>query len=111
MDKMAEFTRFYRIPGMGHCRGGTGPHDATDKMLEALIDWVEKGQAPQEIIAHRGDRAEFLFAHASTGTGSGIAVPLSVGSARDFLICPYPQRSVFNGKAGGEMDAKNWSCQ
>ena len=111
MDKMAEFTRFYRIPGMAHCGAGTGPQDAPDKMLEALIGWVEKGQAPQEIVTHRGEKAELLFADPDTGTVSGVVVPPSVGSARDFLICPYPKRSVFNGKVGGEMDAENWSCQ
>lgn len=111
MDRLASFSRFYRIPGMAHCGAGTGPQDAPDKMLEALIDWVENDKPPAGIVTHRGDRAELLFADPDTGTVSGVVVPPSQGSARDFLICPYPQKSVFNGKTGGEMDADNWSCK
>ena len=39
------------VPGMFHCSGGVGPdrHDA----VTALIDWVEKGKAPDTIIASK----------------------------------------------------------
>jgi len=80
-------------------------------MLNALIDWVENGKPPAEIVTHRGDRAELSFSDPDTGTVSGVVVPPSAGSPRDFLLCPYPQKSVFNGKKGGEADAENWSCQ
>ena len=45
----AEFARYYRVPGMGHSRGGP----ATDQFdgLAAIVDWVEKGQAPDRILA------------------------------------------------------------
>ncbi len=45
----AEFARLFMVPGMGHCAGGTSPNrfDA----LAALEPWVEKGTAPDKMIA------------------------------------------------------------
>jgi len=39
------------VPGMGHCRG----LDGTDNfdMVSALEGWVEKGKAPDRIVASR----------------------------------------------------------
>ncbi len=105
------FARFYKIPGMGHCGGGTGPQDTPDRLLEALIAWVEQDKAPGPVIAHRGDRAQMAFSDPKTGTVSGVVVPPSVGASRDFLLCPYPTIARFNGKPGGEADAVNWSCK
>ena len=45
----AAFARLFTIPGITHCGGGVGL-DRFDA-LQALIDWVEKGQAPDQIIA------------------------------------------------------------
>ena len=45
----------------------------------------------------------------------GINVPNPEGASRDFLVCPYPQKSVFDKtKAdvpGAVFEAANWSCQ
>jgi feruloyl esterase len=40
-----DFFRLFMVPGMAHCGGGVGPdrHDA----VTAMINWVEKGQAPR----------------------------------------------------------------
>ena len=47
-----DWARLFMIPGMTHCAGGP----ATDQfdMLAAIVAWVEKGAAPERIIA-RGD--------------------------------------------------------
>jgi feruloyl esterase len=111
MDKLASFGRYYKVPGMGHCGSGTGPQDAPDRLLDALIDWVEKDKAPASVVTHRGDRAQLMFADPKSGTVSGVVVPPSEGGPRDFLLCPYPTYGKFNGKAGGENEAANWSCQ
>jgi feruloyl esterase len=62
--KAANFSRLYLVPGMYHCGGG----DSTDRfggeagsyssdpdrdLLEALVQWREKGRAPQTITAAR----------------------------------------------------------
>ncbi|MBC5785681.1 tannase/feruloyl esterase family alpha/beta hydrolase [Ramlibacter sp. USB13] len=82
----ADFSRLFLIPGMGHCSGGA----ATDSWdgLGALVDWVEKGQAPQRIVA--------------TGT--------SVFPGRSRPLCPYPQYAHYNG-SGNPEDAANFSCR
>ena len=46
-----EFFRLFMVPGMAHCGGGIGP-DRHDPMT-AMIDWVEKGKAPDSIVASR----------------------------------------------------------
>lgn len=45
----AEAARLFLAPGVGHCSGGTGP-DRID-WLSAIENWVEKGQAPEELPA------------------------------------------------------------
>ncbi|MGE5722079.1 MAG: tannase/feruloyl esterase family alpha/beta hydrolase [Sphingomonadales bacterium] len=45
-------SRFYMVPGMGHCGGGANTFDQFD-LLGAVVDWVEKGKVPQAIPASR----------------------------------------------------------
>jgi feruloyl esterase len=82
----ADFSRLFLIPGMGHCQGGA----ATDSWdgLGALVDWVEKGQAPQRIVA--------------TGT--------TVYPGRTRPLCPYPQYAHYDG-SGNPEDAASFSCR
>jgi feruloyl esterase len=46
---------------------------------------------------------------------SGVLVPPAAGTARDFLLCPFPQVAKFNSaladKDGAVNEAVNWSCQ
>ncbi|MEN9843615.1 MAG: hypothetical protein RLZZ612_1444, partial [Pseudomonadota bacterium] len=48
-NAVAQFVRFYRVPGMGHCSGGP----ATDQfdLLTPLVKWVENGDAPSQLWA------------------------------------------------------------
>jgi feruloyl esterase len=72
---------------MGHCGGGPGPN--TLDGLTALENWVEKKQAPQQIIA----------SHATNG---------QVDRTRP--LCPYPQVAVYKG-SGSIDDAANFACR
>ncbi|KAJ6569732.1 tannase and feruloyl esterase [Mycena vulgaris] len=79
-----DFYRLFLIPGMGHCSGGLGApsfgqsgglnvvNDTSHNILLALVDWVERGVAPDTIV----------------GSGEN-------GTTRTH--CRYPMRSVFNG--------------
>lgn len=80
-----EFARLFLIPGMGHCSGGA----ATDSWdgLGALVDWVEKGEAPKKIVAQ--------------GT--------TVFPGRSRPLCPYPQYAHYDG--GNPEDAASFSCR
>jgi feruloyl esterase len=76
-------SRFYMVPGMLHCGGGNS-FDQFD-LLSKMVDWVEKGQAPQEVIASRRD-----------------------GSATRPL-CPYPSHAQYIG--GDVTKAESFECR
>jgi feruloyl esterase len=48
-EKARDAVRLFAVPGMLHCGGG----EATDQfeMLDAIMDWVEQGRAPDRIAA------------------------------------------------------------
>jgi feruloyl esterase len=124
-EQTQKFMALYELPGIGHCMGGPGPQDGADVVLQALVDWVEADVQPAALVAHRGaDRTKFMFAADAdvpaiplelTGNKPVPQVPTS-GPSRDFLLCPYPQRSVFKGGVANPdkldvNEAANWSCR
>jgi hypothetical protein len=82
--KVAEWSRIFLAPGMGHCGGG--PSLDHFDMLTAVVNWVEKGTAPEVIVA------------------TGKAFP-----GRSRPLCAYPKHAQYNG-SGDTEDAKNFSC-
>jgi feruloyl esterase len=81
-----EFYRLFLIPGMLHCRGGVGC-DTVD-WLTPIIDWVEKGTAPEKINGARVVGGE---------------------TKRTRPLCPYPAVAVYKGT--GNIDAaENFTC-
>jgi len=96
----SNFARFFRVPGMNHCSGGP----ATDQfdMLTPLVNWVEKGQAPDSVLATaRG-----------TGNAGGVNadLPAAWSAARSRPLCPYPKVARYKG-SGSVEDAASFSCQ
>ena len=94
------FARFYRVPGMNHSSGGpaTEQYDA----LASLVDWVERGVAPDRIIATaRG---------AGNAGGANAAVPGDWAVDRTRPLCPYPQVARYNGTGTSER-AENFTCR
>ena len=81
-----EFFRLFMVPGMAHCGGGVGP-DQNDA-VSAVIDWVEKGKAPEKIVARKIVNKEVT---------------------RSRPLCPYPQVARYKG-TGSIDDAANFSC-
>lgn len=81
-----QFFRLFMAPGMGHCGGGIGPdrHDA----MTAMIDWVEKGKAPDSMIASRVVNNQVV---------------------RTRPLCVYPQVARYSG-SGSIDDAANFRC-
>ena len=49
LQKTQSYARLFMVPGMYHCSGGPGPNvfDA----LTPLVTWVERGTAPETIVA------------------------------------------------------------
>ncbi|MEO6293865.1 MAG: tannase/feruloyl esterase family alpha/beta hydrolase, partial [Burkholderiaceae bacterium] len=94
----ASFVRLFPVPGMNHCQGG--PATEQFDMLTALVNWVEKGQAPEQVIATaRPGRNPDVPANWTSG-----------GQPRSRPLCPYPQQVRYRG-AGDINDAANFSCQ
>jgi feruloyl esterase len=79
--------RLFMAPGMGHCGGGEGPN--TFDMVAALEQWVEKKQAPNQIIA----------SHSRDG---------KIDRTRP--LCPYPQVASYKG-TGSTDEAANFVCK
>ena len=86
-SKVNDSYRLFMVPGMAHCRGG----DGTDRFdsISALEQWVEKGKAPESMVA----------AH-YTGETKDRTRPL----------CAYPKVAVYSG-TGSTDDATNFSCK
>jgi feruloyl esterase len=76
---------------MHHCAGGPGPN--TFDMLTALENRVERGVAPQRVIATK-------FVN---------NVPTQ-GVERTRPLCPHPQTAQYVGK-GSIDDAANFVCR
>jgi hypothetical protein len=76
------FYRFFPYPSAGHC-GGAGL-DA-EVLFSALVKWVEKGVAPDHVVAQ-------------------------VTSTRTRKICKYPDVQAYQG-SGSTDDQANFTCQ
>lgn len=82
------FARTFLVPGMNHCSGGP----ATDSFdsIQTMVDWVEKGIAPQSIAAK--------------------ALPTNTDFPnRTRPLCPYPQFAKYKG-SGSVEDASSFVC-
>lgn len=80
------FYRLYMVPGMFHCSGGPGCNTAD--WLGAVMEWVEKGVAPEQLTG----------VHLENGQ-TGMTRPL----------CPYPQVARHKG-TGSIREAANFTC-
>src|SRR5690606_28014338 len=79
-----DWFRVFMVPGMFHCRGGDAPN--TFDMLEAIVAWVERDEAPDSILA--------------TQVRDGRTV-------RTRPLYPYPLVARYTG-TGSVDDAANW---
>jgi feruloyl esterase len=86
LEKTRDWFRVFLVPGMFHCRGGDAPNEFD--MLSAMVDWVEKGQAPHRIIATQ--RAE------------------DKSVKRTLPLYAYPEHAQYRG-TGDVNDAANWT--
>ncbi len=82
-----DFYRLFLAPGAGHCFGGVGPVP-TDP-LEALIAWVERGEAPDTLPATK------------VREDDGVDVSRN--------LCRYPKKLVYKG--GDLHRADSFTCK
>jgi Tannase and feruloyl esterase len=86
LEQVQNWSRIYFVPGMYHCRGGSFALDQFD-LLTAAVDWVEKGKAPDFVVA------------------TGKAFP-----GRSRPLCAYPKYAHYKGQ-GDPEDARNFECR
>jgi feruloyl esterase len=89
--KAKSWLRAFAVPGLLHCRGGAGPTDLDERLLESLVAWVEKGQAPETVVANRYSQQK--------------------GLERSFLLCAEPTRAHLTSPGLDPKQAANWSCR
>ena len=88
-DNSDEFVRLFMVPGMQHCGGGAGPSSFGDNIDTALEQWVEKGVAPERIVAAKTDSKNEVL--------------------RTRPLCAYPLIARYKG-TGSTDDAANFTC-
>jgi feruloyl esterase len=81
-----QWSRLYLIPGLGHCGGGERTLERFD-LLDAIVEWVEHGRAPDRVIAD---------------------VASAPGETRP--LCPYPAYAKYDG-SGDAREAANYVCE
>ncbi|HTV96204.1 MAG TPA: tannase/feruloyl esterase family alpha/beta hydrolase [Steroidobacteraceae bacterium] len=93
--KLQHNVRLFGIPDSSHCSiTGVGP-DNFDA-LTAMEDWVEKGKAPDALLAKLYDP-------------KGPDVDPGKTPLRTMPLCKFPEMAHYSGR-GDVKDAANWSC-
>jgi hypothetical protein len=101
-----DFYRLFMAPGVQHCGGGPGPNafgmssdprpipafDPDRHLLAALVRWVEKGVAPERIVATKYQDDDAAKAVVRTRP-----------------LCVWPQVARWTGK-GSSDEAQNFVC-
>lgn len=100
MERLSKGLRLFMVPGMYHCSRGPGadqfggsgqqpwPGDPQRDALWALINWVEKGRAPETLVATKLEGTTARFTR---------------------TLCPYPLAARYRGK-GDTNVAASFSC-
>ncbi|KAH8816966.1 feruloyl esterase B precursor [Xylogone sp. PMI_703] len=81
-----DFYRFYEAPGVNHCGGGLGAYPGT--AIDQLVDWVEKGVAPDTLQAK----------------GTGLH-----GQETNLNLCLFPKLPIYQG--GDPNSASSYKCK
>lgn len=70
-----DYCRLFMVPGCLHCGGGPGATDVD--WLSVIVDWVEHGKAPDQLIASKSEQGKIVMSRP---------------------LYPYPQSAVYKGK-------------
>ncbi|EDN93401.1 hypothetical protein SS1G_09267 [Sclerotinia sclerotiorum 1980 UF-70] len=86
-ENIRDYYRYFEAPGVGHCLGGNGPFPF--EAFDALVSWVEKGEAP-----------EILKARSLPGVN---------GTVIERNLCLYPLVAKYVG--GDPIVASSFECR
>lgn len=92
----ADYARLFLVPGMNHCAGGP----ATDRfnMLTALENWVERGVAPDTVVA-------------GVNPADPDVAAKGWPAKRTRPLCAYPKQAILKTGATDLESAASFSCQ
>ncbi|KAF1981082.1 feruloyl esteras-like protein B precursor [Aulographum hederae CBS 113979] len=74
--KVHDYYRVFEAPGVAHCFHGRGFYP--DGIFDKMVDWVEKGEAPDRLNATSFEDNESRFERR--------------------ILCPYPQKVLYDGE-------------
>lgn len=86
-SKVDDFFRYFEVPGLGHCAGGTGGQP-TDT-FRALVDWVEHGVAPESLP---------------------IKFNSTAGTQYERILCPYPSMPRLVSEDADATKPESYQC-
>lgn len=92
----ASYARLFLVPGMNHCGGGP----ATDRfdMLTALENWVEKGRAPDSVVA-------------TVNAADPDVVAAGWPATRSRPLCAHPKQAFLKSGATDTESAASFECR
>lgn len=112
-EEAAKFQRLYLLPGVYHCGKGEGP--SSMDLLTPMINWVESGKAPEEIITQTPqDKGSNFGQPTAEKPGQKQEAPTkeqvkqeATGSKVSRPVYPYPAVAKYAG-SGDRNDAANY---
>lgn len=107
--RLQAWYRLFLYPGVDHCGGGDGPQPGPRNggpLFEALVDWVEEGRAPDQLIATRYAGQTRPPVPVAPAAPRPIDTSTVVGTRP---VCVYPKLAVYSGR-GSIDDAANFTC-
>ncbi|MEJ0065208.1 MAG: tannase/feruloyl esterase family alpha/beta hydrolase [Caulobacteraceae bacterium] len=87
MAKVRGWFRLFMVPGMFHCRGGDAPN--TFDFMPSIMAWVEKGVAPDGVVATQKDPSGQIL--------------------RQRPLYAYPEQAAYKGAGDANM-ASSWQA-
>lgn len=97
-DKVQGFARLLTSPAIGHNLDGPGPDPLSIDLLAALDAWVERGAAPDQLVATVG-----------TADQASIGAPVTVPSPAQRPVCEFPKFPRYKGTGDPKL-AESFSC-
>lgn len=95
-EKLQRNMRLFSMPGTAHCSGGLLVGPGSVDALDAMVQWVEHGEAPNALLATQYPATLF-------------GVDFNKPPLRTMPLCQFPQMARYRGK-GDVNDAANWHC-
>jgi feruloyl esterase len=107
LDELTGFARLFMLPGVGHCFAIDPARKTPNNvdLLSALETWVERGTAPDRVIA-----SHIVGTPGTQGRNApALSMPITGTVDRTRPICAYPRIAAYSGH-GSIDDARNFSC-